>query len=176
VRGTDTKQALMFTTISPDQRVPAEHPLRRVKALCEAALLELSSVFDGMYSETGRPSIPPERLLKSSVLMALYTVRSERMFCEQLDYNLLFRWFLDMNLEEPTFDHSSFSRNRERLLEHDVARQFFAKVVEQAQRANLMSSDHFTVDGTLIESWASLKSFRPKGEKKPPPDDQGIRQ
>jgi transposase len=129
-----------------------------------------------MYSSVGRPSIPPERLLKSQILMALYTVRSDRQFCEQLDYNLLFRWFLDMNADEPTFDASSFSRNRDRLLDHDVAAKFFAAVVDQAREAHLMSHDHFTVDGTLIEAMASLKSFRRKDEKpedRQPPDDPG---
>jgi transposase len=140
------------------------------------ALKELSPLFEQMYSEVGRPSIPPERLLKASLLMALYTVRSERMFCEQLDYNLLFRWFLDMNWDEPGFDHSSFSRNRARLLEHDVAGEFFRTVIAEARELKLTSDEHFTVDGTLIEAWASLKSFRPKGEQRSdrtPPDDPG---
>src|SRR6267154_3467165 len=153
-----------------------DHPLRRIKAMADEILGGLSSTFDAMYSTVGRPSIPPERLLKSQILMALYTVRSDRQFCEQLDYNLLFRWFLDMSADEPTFDASSFSRNRERLLEHDVAGQFLAAVVAQARAAHLMSHDHFTVDGTLIEAWASLKSFRRKGEKakdRKPSDDPG---
>ena len=115
-----------------------------------------------MYSSTGRPSIPPERLLKASLPMAFYLVRSERLFCEQLDYNLLFRWFLDMGLDESSFDHSSFTRNRARLLEHDVAREFFTRIAEHAQSLGLISNEHFTVDGTLIEAWASLKSFKPK--------------
>jgi transposase len=130
-----------------------------------------------MYSEVGRPSTPPERLLKASLLMALYTVRSERLFCEQLDYNLLFRWFLDLNWDEPAFDHSTFSRNRMRLLEHDVAGEFFRTVVSEARELRLTSDEHFTVDGTLIEAWASLKSLRPKGEQptdRTPPDDPGI--
>jgi transposase len=129
-----------------------------------------------MYSAVGRPSIPPERLLKASLLMALYTVRSERLFCEQLDYNLLFRWFLDMNMDEKSFDPTVFTKNRERLLKHNVASKFFGAIVEQARVAGLMSDEHFTVDGTLIEAWASLKSFRRKDEKpgdKPPPDDPG---
>jgi transposase len=129
-----------------------------------------------MYSELGRPLIPPERLLKASLLMALYTVRSERMFCEQLDYNLLFRWFLDMNWDELAFDHSTFSRNRLRLLKHDVAGEFFRAVVSEAHELRLTSDEHFTVDGTLIEAWASLKSLRPKAEKptdRPPPEDPG---
>jgi transposase len=176
VRGADDKQASMFSVVSPEKRVPADHPLRRIKQMADDILLSLSPTFDAMYSDVGRPSIPPERLLKSQVLMALYSVRSDRHFCEQLDYNLLFRWFLDMNVDEPTFDASSFSRNRDRLLEHDVAKKFFGAVVEQARASHLMSHDHFTVDGTLIEAWASLKSFRRKDEKpdrREPPDDSG---
>ena len=127
-----------------------------------------------MYSAVGRPSIPPERLLKASLLMALYTVRSERLFCEQLDYNLLFRWFLDLEMDEPSFDHSTFSRNRARLLEHEVAGQFFRVVVEQARGLGLLSDEHFTVDGTLIEAWASLKSFKRKDAgPSEPADDRG---
>jgi transposase len=176
MRGHDRPQATMLTLVNPEQRVPANHPMRRIKPLAEAALKELSPLFEQMYSEVGRPSIAPERLLKASLLMALYTVRSERMFCEQLDYNLLFRWFLDMNWDEPGFDHSSFTRNRARLLEHDVAGEFFRTVVEQARALKLTSDEHFTLDGTLIEAWASLKSLRPKGEERndrTPPDDPG---
>ena len=154
---------------SPEDVVPKDHPLRRVKALADAALKELESVFAGMYSAGGRPSIPPERLLKSSVLMALYSVRSERMLCEQLGYNFLFRWFLDMDMSEPAFDASTFSKNRERLMTHDVAAQFFVEIVSQARAAGLMSAEHFTVDGTLIEAWASLKSFKRKDEPRHPP-------
>ena len=165
MRGYDRPQSTMLTLVNPEQRVPANHPIRLIKELAEVALKELSPLFEQMYSEVGRPSIPPERLLKASLLMALYTVRSERMFCEQLDYNLLFRWFLDLNWDEPGFDHSSFSRNRARLLEHDVAGEFFRTVVAEARELKLTSDEHFTVDGTLIEAWASLKSLRPKGEK-----------
>jgi transposase len=176
MRGQDSKQATMFSVLSPERRVPQDHPLRPIKAMADAVLLSMSKRFDRMYSATGRPSIPPERLLKAQILVALYSVRSDRMFCEQLDYNLLFRWFLDMNADDPAFDHSSFTKNRERLLEHDVAGEFFAAVVEEARVRGLMSSEHFTVDGTLIEAMASLKSFRPKGEKpsdREPPDDPG---
>ncbi len=176
MRGTDTKQASMLSLLTPEKRVPAKHPLRLVKAMAEAALTEMSPLFDAMYSAVGRSSIPPERLLKASLLMAFYTVRSERLFCEQLDYNILFRWFLDMNMEEASFDHSTFSKNRERLIAHEVAKEFFLTVVAQARAAGLMSDEHFTVDGTLIEAWASLKSFRKKDEKpgdRPPPDDPG---
>jgi transposase len=176
MRGHDRPQSTMLTLVNPEQRVPANHPIRLIKSLAEIALKELSPLFEQMYSEVGRPSIPPERLLKASLLMALYTVRSERMFCEQLDYNLLFRWFLDLNWDEPAFDHSTFSRNRMRLLQHDVAGEFFRTVVAEARELKLTSDEHFTVDGTLIEAWASLKSLRPKGEKstdRTPPDDPG---
>jgi transposase len=176
MRGTDTKQATMLSVLTPERRVPQNHPLRAVKKLADAALAELSPTFTSMYSAVGRPSIPPERLLKASLLMALYTVRSERLFCEQLDYNLLFRWFLDMNMDEESFVPTVFTKNRKRLIEHDVASRFFGTIVEQARRAGLMSDDHFTVDGTLIEAWASLKSFKRKDENpgdKPPPDDPG---
>ena len=176
MRGTPKKQETMFSLKSPGDRVPKDHPLRRVKDLADGALATLSATFNQMYSGMGRPSIPPEQLLKASLLMAFYSVRSERLFCEQLDYNLLYRWFLDMGVEEASFDHSTFSQNRERLLEHDVAKQFFAAVITQAKKAGLVSAEHFSVDGTLIEAWASLKSFRPKDEDKDdqdPPDDKG---
>jgi transposase len=136
--------------------------------MADAALAELSTTFDAMYRDGGRPSIPPERLLKAGLLMAFYSVRSERLFCEQLDYNLLFRWFLDMDIVEPSFDHSTLSRNRERLMNHEVGARFFGMVLEQAKGARLMSDEHFTVDGTLLEAWASMKSFRRKDE-----DDDG---
>jgi transposase len=174
MRGANTKQSSMLCLMSPEDRVPAEHPLRAIKKLADKALASLSPVFDAMYAGTGRPSIPPERLLKSTLLMALYTVRSERQFCEQLDYNLLFRWFLDMDMVEESFVPTVFTKNRDRLLAHDVAGEFFRAVVAQARSAKLMSSEHFTVDGTLIESWASLKSFKKKGDNdKTPPDDPG---
>src|SRR6516164_6520902 len=174
MRGEGRRQRSMLMMMDLEQRVPKEHPLRRIKQLTQAVLEELSATFDRMYSAIGRPSIPPERLLKASLLMALYTVRSERLFCEQLDYNLLFRWFLDLEMDEPSFDHSTFSRNRARLLEHEVAGQFFRAVVEQARRLRLLSDEHFTVDGMLIEAWASLKSFKRKDAKpSPPPDDPG---
>jgi transposase len=148
--------------------VPQGHPLREIRAIAEDALEPLSPLFSRMYAKTGRPSIPPERLLKSMLLIALYSIRSERQFCEQLDYNLLFRWFLDMDMDEPSFDPTSFGKNRDRMMEHDVATEFFNAVVDQARKAGLMSAEHFSVDGTLIEAWASKKSFRPKGK-----DDDG---
>jgi len=176
MRGPDTTQYAMLTLKTPEQLVPNEHPLRLVKTFADELLKRMSPLFDEIYSDEGRYSIPPERLLKASLLMAFYTVRSERLFCEQLGYNALFRWFLGMNLIDEPFDHSTFSKNRTRLLEHDVAGEFFRQVVKDAKAKRLMSDDHFTVDGTLVEAWASLKSFRPKDEKpsdRPPPDDPG---
>jgi transposase len=151
MRGRDTKQASMLCLVSPESVVPADHPLRSIKRLVELVLRDVSPVLDGMYAKTGRPSVPPERLLKATLLMAFYTIRSERMFSEQLSYNLLFKWFLDMDMHEPAFDPTSFGKNRERLLEHDVAGHFFRAVVERARAADLMSSEHFSLDGTLIE-------------------------
>jgi transposase len=159
--------------MSPEDRIPRDHPLRRIRALADDALKVLSPQFDAMYSAMGRDSIAPERLLKGSLLIALYTLRGERQLCEQLEYNLLFRWFLGMDMIEPVFNHSTFSKNRERLLAHDAAGQFFIEVVNRAKRERLMSSDHFTVDSTLIEAWASLKSFKAKDAPKDPPDDSG---
>ncbi len=174
MRGEERRQRAMLVVIDPEKRVPKGHPIRRIKQLADAALRELSPVFDQMYSAVGRPSIPPERLLKVSLLMALYTVRSERMFCERLDYDLMFRWFLDVEMDEPSFDHSTFSRNRERLLRQAAADEFFRAVVEQARGLRLLSDEHFTVDGTLVEAWASLKSFKRKDSGTgQPPDDPG---
>src|SRR5271167_3350219 len=152
MRGEKPKQGSMLMLMSPETVVPTDHPLRAIKKLADEALAKLSPTFDAMYASVGRPSIPPERQLKAMLLMALYTVRSERMFCEQLAYNLLFRWFLDMDMVEPAFDPTVFTKNRQRLLDHDVAGEFFRAVVEQARASKLMSSEHFTVDGTLIEA------------------------
>lgn len=152
----------MLCLMSPESRVPKDHPLRAIRKLADVALSTLADDFDAMYAESGRPSVPPERLLKASLLIALYSVRSERQFCEQLEYNLLFRWFLDMDMLEPAFDASTFSKNRERLMEHDVAAAFFLAI--RAEAADLMSREHFSVDGTMLEAWASMKSFRPKDE------------
>lgn len=156
-----------------EERIRRDHPIRRLKAVADEVLAGMGRTFAAMYSEIGRPSTPPETLLKSQLLMALYSVRSDRLFCDRLDTDLLFRWFLDLDIDAPSIDHSTFSRNRERLLEQDVARKFFEKVVEFARGKQLLSSEHFTVDGTLIESLASMKSFQPKKEKdrKPPSDD-----
>ncbi len=165
---------MTFSTVSPASRVPTDHPIRAIKQLADAKLAELSPVFDEMYSSMGRPSIPPERLLKALLLIALYSVRSERQFCERLDYDLLFRFFLDMNLDEDSFNASSFAKNKERMLESEVAKLFFEAIVAAAKQRGLISAEHFTVDGTLIEAWASLKSFKKKGSKdRRPPDDPG---
>ena len=162
----------MLLAITPDQKVPQDHPIRAIKVLVDRALVKLSPVFNGMYAKRGRPSIPPEHLLKASLLIAFYSIRSERQFCERLEYDLLFKWFLDQNIDTPAFDASTFSKNRQRLLEHDVARHFFKAVVEEAEQRDLLSEEHFTVDGTLMEAWASMKSVQPKedesGEGGPP--------
>lgn len=178
MRGRQSEQAAMLAFLDPETRIAPNHPIRTIRRLADAALVELSGVFDRMYAEIGRPSIPPERLLKASLLISLYSVRSERAFCEELDYNILYRWFLGMDLVEPSFDPTTFTKNRERLLKHSVARAFFDVVVGHAQERRLLSDEHFTVDGTLIEAAASLKSFRPKagsGDDGPsaPPDDPG---
>ena len=162
MRGHVDPQNGLFSYFSVEERIPADHPLRRVKAQADAVLAAMGPAFERMYADCGRPSIAPERLLKATLLIALYSVRSDRLFCEMLDYNMLFRWFLDMELEVPSFDHSSFSKNRARLIEHDIAQAFFAGVVEQARAQKLLSDEHFTVDGTLIEAWASLKSLKRK--------------
>jgi transposase len=166
-------QGSVFSYFLPDSRVPSDHPLRSIKESADSALAALSPEFDKLYSEVGRPSIAPERLLKASLLIALYSVRSDRLFCEMLDYNLLFRWFLDMNLEEKSLDQSNFSRLRARFEEEKLACQFFDQVVSQARQAGLLSDEHFTVDGTLIEAWASMKSFKPKDGPPPPTDPDG---
>jgi transposase len=162
MRGKQDNQALMLVALTPDQLVPQDHPIRQIKPIVDRALGELSPIFDEMYADVGRPSIPPEHLLKACLLIALYSIRSERQFCERLRYDLLFKWFLDLNIMDEAFDASSFAKNKTRLLEHQVAHEFFAAVLAEARRRRLLSADHFTVDGTLLEAWASLKSFRPK--------------
>ena len=168
MRGDANQQATMLTAITPDAKVPQDHPIRAIKPIVERALRDLSPVFNAMYARVGRPSIPPEHLLKAQLLMAFFTVPSARRFCEQLEYNLLFKWFLDLNIDDPAFDASTFSKNQERLLQHDVARQLLAAVTAEAERRQLLSSDHFTVDGTLLQAWASLKSVRPRDGEAPP--------
>jgi transposase len=174
MRGNDPQQAAMFSYISPEERVPQGHPLRLMRVMVDAVLKELWPQFDRLYSHTGRPSIAPEQLLRALLLQVLYTVRSERLLIEQLNYNLLFRWFVGLNMDDPIWDASTFSKNRERLLEGDVAHAFFDRVLAQARERALLSDEHFTVDGTLIEAWAGQKSFKRKGVEPPePPDDPG---
>lgn len=162
MRGKIPAQPSLLALISVDSLVPCDHPLRRIKPLAEEALRELSPTFDKMYAEHGRPSVPPERLLKATSLMALFSVRSERAFCEQLRYNMLFRWFLDMTY--PQFVPTVFTHNRARLTSHDVATAFLGEIVRMARSRRLLSEEHFSVDGTLIEAWASMESFRRKDD------------
>jgi transposase len=173
MRGQDRQQSSMFSYLSPEQRVRKDHPLRAIRAMADQAISNMSERFDAMYAQTGRPSIAPEKLLRAQLIQMLYSVRSERLLMEEIDYSVLFRWFVGMNLDEPVWDVTVFTKNRDRLLDGDVAREFLIEVVEQAREKNLTSDEHFTVDGTLIEAWASLKSFHHKGEKNTPPDDPG---
>jgi transposase len=173
MRGNDVQQQAMFSYLSPAARVPQDHPLRPIRDMVNQALAELSGEFQAMYSREGRPSIPPEKLLRALLLQILYTIRSERLLMEQLDYNLLFRWFVGLSMDDKVWDHSVFSKNQERFLDSDLAAAFFARILDQAAAAGLLSDEHFTVDGTLIEAWASLKSFRPKDT--PPPEGGGGR-
>src|SRR5258706_11797627 len=164
MRGDDEQQASVWSYIPLEQRVPADHPLRGMRVMVDDALRELSPQFAGVYAKTGRPSIAPERLLRALLLQVFYSIRSERLLMEQLDYNLLFRWFVGLGMDDAVWNHAVFSKNRERLLNQDVARSFFTRVRQQAQP--LMSDEHFTVDGTLIEAWASQKSFQKKDDDK----------
>jgi len=173
MRGDDRGPDAMFSYIRPEQRVPADHPLRPIRDMVDTALRELTGDLARLYPKTGRPSIPPEKLLRALLLQLLYSVRSERQLMEQLNYNLLFRWFVGLTMDDPVWDPTVFTKNRERLLHGDIARAFFERVVAQAQGQHLLSTEHFTVDGTLIEAWAGLKSFKRKGAPSPPPDDPG---
>ena len=169
MRGEEERSDGMFSYVRLDERVAKDHPLRPIRALVEEVLCGMSSRFAGLYSHTGRPSIPPEQLLKALLLQAFFSVRSERQLMEQLDYNLLFRWFVGLSLDAPVWDATTFTKNRDRLLAGDVARQFLAAVLSQPQVKQLLSNDHFSVDGTLVEAWASMKSVRPKDGGPPPP-------
>ena len=174
MRGADHQQSGMFSYISAEQRVPKDHPLRAIRAMVDVALGNMGPQFDAIYATVGRPSIAPEKLLRALLLQVLYTVRSERMLMEQLDYNLLFRWFVGMNIDDPVWDVTVFTKNRERLLAADVAKTLFNEVLAQARSRDLLSSEHFTVDGTLVEAWAGHKSFKRKdGSDRQPPDDPG---
>src|SRR5436190_2496972 len=171
MRGDDEQQEGMFSYISPEKRVPMDHPLRPIRKMVDEILREMSPEFSRLYSPVGRPSIAPERLLRSLLLQIFYSVRSERMLIEQLQYNLLFRWFVGMEMDEAVWNHAVFSKNRERLLNEEIAEGFFRRVLERAKPH--MSDEHFTVDGTLIEAWASQKSFRRKDGKGNPPGAGG---
>lgn len=173
MRGDDRKQSHMFSYIMPEARVPQDHPLRPIREMTDRVLKQLSPRFENLYSHLGRPSIPPEHLLRALLLQVLYSVRSERMLMEQLNYNLLFRWFVGLNMDDPVWAPTVFTKNRERLLEGDIAQAFFDQVLELARERRLLSDEHFTVDGTLVEAWAGHKSFKKKGEKTPPSDDSG---
>jgi transposase len=173
MRGADQQQNHMFSYLSPEERVRKDHPLRAIRAMVDEVLKQLSRRFDTMYANVGRPSIPPEKLLRAQLLQLLYSIRSERLLMEELDYNLLFRWFVGLNADDEVWDATVFTKNRNRLLEADVAKEFLAQVVEQARAKGLTSDEHFTVDGTLLEAWAGAKSFQPKDNQQPPPDDPG---
>ena len=173
MRGIDYQQDDMFSYLSPEQRVRKDHPLRAVRAMTDEILERMSPLFDAMYAEGGRPSIPPEKLLRAQFLQMLYSVRSERLLMEEIDYSILYRWFVGLNLDEQVWDATSFTKNRDRLLEAAVAKEFLAQVVERARAAGLISDEHFTVDGTLLDAWASLKSFQAKDKQDAPPDDPG---
>jgi transposase len=173
MRGQDHQQSDIFSYLSPEQRVRQDHPLRAIRGMADLALGNMTERFDAMYAKTSRPSIPPEKLLRAQLIQMLYSVRSERLLMEEIDYSVLYRWFVGMNLDEPVWDVTVFTKNRDRLLDGDVAREFLSEVVRQAQEKDLSSEEHFTVDGTLIEAWASLKSFQRKDEKNEPPDDPG---
>jgi transposase len=175
MRGIPDPQLAMLTSLSTEDLIPADHPIRRIRVVVDAVLAELDPVFDEMYADRGRASVPPEALLKSTVLMAMYSIRSERAFCERLNYDLLFKWFLDMRIDQPAFDATTFTKNRTRLLDHEVADEFFAAVVRQAKLRRYVSSDHFSVDGTLLNAWASHKSFKPKdGPPSQPPTGRNV--
>src|SRR5260370_1464302 len=178
MRGEDEQQAAMFSYVSPEQRVPADHPLRPIRKMTDEIFRELSPRFAVLYARVGRPSIAPEKLLRALLLLqVLYSVRSERMLMEQLSYNLLFRWFVGLNMDDAVWDATTFSKNRDRLLGGEIAEEFFTAVLDLARAKEILSDEHFTVDGTLVEGWASLKSFQPKDEAErtsnDKPDDPG---
>src|SRR5438094_4653143 len=170
MRGDDRQTGWMFSYVSPEERVPTNHPLRAIRRMTDAILERLSPRFDRLYSDIGRPSIPPEKLLRALLLQGLYTVRSERLLMEQLQYNLLFRWFVGLSMDDPVWDATTFTKNRDRLLAGDIADAFFREILSAIKAEGLLSDEHFTVDGTLLEAWASHKSFKPKGTPRHPPD------
>jgi len=171
MRGDDPRHESMFSYVTPESRVRADHPLRPIRRMTDAALTQLSARFDRLYSTTGRPSIPPEQLLRALLLQMLYSIRSERLLVEELDYSVLYRWFVGLSMDDPVWDATTFTKNRDRLLEGDIADAFFAEVLTAIKQEGLLSDEHFTVDGTLLEAWASHKSFHPKNAARRPPDD-----
>jgi transposase len=171
MRGDDPRHESMFSYVTPEARVRADHPLRPIRRMTDAALERLSPRFDRLYSTMGRPSIPPEQLLRALLLQMLYSIRSERLLVEELDYSVLYRWFVGLSLDDPIWDATTFTKNRDRLLAGDIADAFFTEVLAAIQADGLLSDEHFTVDGTLLEAWASHKSFKPKGSDRTPPDD-----
>ena len=171
MRGDDPRNDAMFSYVTPEARVRPDHPLRPIRRMVDAALARLSARFDRLYATTGRPSIPPEKLLRALLLQILYSIRSERLLMEELEYSILYRWFVGLSMDDPVWDATTFTKNRERLLRGDVADAFFAEVLSAIRTEGLLSDEHFTVDGTLLEAWASHKSFRPKDDDRTPPDD-----
>ena len=171
MRGDDPRHESMFSYVTPEQRVRADHPLRLIRRLTDTALTRLSPRFERLYSTTGRPSIPPEQLLRALLLQMLYSIRSERLLVEELDYSVLYRWFVGLSMDDPIWDATTFTKNRDRLLAGDIADEFFAEVLAAIKAEGLLSDEHFTVDGTLLEAWASQKSFKPKAGPHTPPDD-----
>jgi transposase len=171
MRGDDPRHESMFSYVTPEARVRADHPLRPIRRMTDAAMTRLSTRFDRLYSMTGRPSVPPEQLLRALLLQILYSIRSERLLMEELDYSVLYRWFVGLSMDDPVWDATTFTKNRDRLLDGDIADAFFAEVLAAITAEGLVSDEHFTVDGTLLEAWASHKSFRPKDRDAPPPDD-----
>jgi len=176
MRGADSKQEGMFSYVSPESRIPTNHPLRPIRAIVAEALAQMDRKLESLYSQNGRPSIAPERLIRALLLQVLYTIRSERMLVEQLEYNLLFRWFVGLSVDEPVWDHSTFSKNRDRLFGADIARDLFDSIVAQAQITGLLSDEHFSVDGTLIQAWASHRSYQPKDGSDDDPGGGGRNQ
>jgi transposase len=175
MRGSPDQQLAKLTSLSAEELIPADHPIRKIRTVVDTVLVDLDDTFEAMYASGGRRNVPPETLLKATVLMAMYSIRSERAFCERLNYDLLFKWFLDMRIDQPAFDATTFTKNRKRLLEHEVADEFFAAVVRRAKLRRYISSEHFSVDGTLLKAWASHKSFKPKdGPPTQPPAGRNV--
>ena len=173
MRGADERSGSLFSYVDLEWRVPADHPLRAIRVMVNAALAELDAEFEALYAPIGRPSIPPEKLLRSSLLQAFYTIRSERQLMERLNFDLLFRWFVGLGIDDEVWDHSVFSKNRDRLLEAEISAKFLAAILTQPEVKRLLSNDHFSVDGTLVQAWASLKSFKAKSDDEQPPPADG---